>query len=655
MILFYKILVVRQVVIKIKVSAERRVFMKKHVKAATALAVGSIVLSGTVLGVVKTPLGLPEYTVLAAEDSNKVEVSDLVIKFLGVPEYEPNRYTKSNGGKWAPEELEKGLEIKADMKLGEGNPEGMMAPLKHSLADIMATLDANQATGDIVITYNGLKLTMKAGSTKATLDNGKTTETLTIREELVPYFMAVEGEKTDTGEQYYACYLPVKFTAEALGGDVIWNDAMHRMEMAFAFYYADAAITPVVNSKSAYTTKGMEKDSYNYTELSKRITESDSINSEKVKSNVADMIKAAVTVVDPVYQNTDGGWGKTNTDYDLLNDTFTRLCNKAYSTIDNGSTHGQIKFLGRVIRLSKENPALFASYENELKDIESGFWKGVKYFMDAQTDLGGWPQYYPYSIGYFKNITYNDNAMPNVMALVYALTNDSALIDNTMCEDLAWAREELKNNAASPAAAGVTTQKLQTAWDKALDFTLDAQVEIDGTLTGWAQQYEPDAATPTPAGGRAYELPSVSSGESLSVVNVLTNIKNPSAEVRKAVESYVSWINSVGFTGYEMKNVSDRTRELGKDRILVYTGSNNKLFGRFYGLDTTGEYYGLDLTGKFTSSKFYEIFSGRDGVAKLTMNSAGMSERRSGYSFTQTKCDTKATSRLEDWKKALGE
>ncbi len=80
---------------------------------------------------------------------------------------------KKNGGKWAPEEIEKGLLIKADMVLGEGNVEGMMAPMKYSLQDITGHVDADVNTGNIVITYNGLTLTMKAGSTTAELDNGK--------------------------------------------------------------------------------------------------------------------------------------------------------------------------------------------------------------------------------------------------------------------------------------------------------------------------------------------------------------------------------------------------------------------------------------------------------------------------------------------------
>jgi len=608
----------------------------------TTMAIGALVgFSGKLFPVTQAYADSPV-------DAQAVQVSDLVIKFLGVPEYEPNRYTKSNGGKWAPEELEKGLLIKAEMKLGEGNPDGMMAPLKCAFADITATVNAVQATGKIEITYNGLTLDMEQGKNSATLNDGKTTTTLTMDAVVTPYFKAIDGEKSEDGGQYYACYLPVKFTAEALGGTVVWNEQVHRMEMAFAFYYSDAAVTPVINGSSAYTTVGMETGAYTYSGLSSKIKDTTA-----GAANTSALLKAAVNVVNPRYQNDDGGWGKTNTAYDLLNDTFTTLVGHAYSTFDNGSTHGHIKFLSKVIRLSKENPSLFVGHEAELATVEKGFWKAVKYLIDAQNPTGGFPQYYPYGVGYFKNITFNDNAMPNVMAVVYALTNDSGLTDSTLCDDFAWARAEIvAQTNPDLVTLGITNASLKALWDSGLKFILDAQVKIGAVTTGWSQQY--DAITGKPTGGRAFELPSISPSESEAVLKVLINIQNPTTEIRNSVQSYVNWIQTVGFTGYNIYVVKDRTRELASDKLLIPDGSTTKLFGRFYGLDTTGAYYGLKASDKITTSDFYEIFSGRDGIASFTLNN-GMSERRVGYSFTLKGCDTNATTLLTKWKKALGE
>lgn len=630
--------------------------MRKITKSLVTLGLCTTMISGSLLALPQMNK-LSNVQIAYAAEGDEVELGDLVLRFLAIGEYEPNRYTKKDGNKWGPEEIEKGLLIKSDMVLGEGNVEGMMAPMKCSLEDITGEVDADVSTGNIVITYNGLTLTMKAGSTTAQLDNGKEKKTLTMRSEVAPYFKQIEGEKNVDGSDYYACYLPVKFTAEALGANVVWNDAMHRIEMAFAFYASDAAASPIVNSKSLYTTKKMETNSNSYSKMKERL-DSSKLSADEIKSNVNDMVKAGLNVVNPVYQNDDGGWAKTNVDYDLLEDTFAQLYTKGYSTVDNGATHGQMKFLSRIIRLSKENPELFVGHETELSTIEKGFWKAAKYMVDSQNDNGGWPQYYPYGIGYFKNITFNDNAMPDLMESIYALSNDKGLTDNELCEDYAWAREEIKAQTNPYVLElGIKHDTLKQVWDKGLDFVIRAQVVIDGVKTGWAQQYEPDAVDPIPAGGRAFELPSVSPDESLTMLKVLANIVDPSDAVKESITSYVSWINSVGITGYNTYNIADRTRELGTDRLLVKDGSDTKLFGRFYGLDTTGKYYGFteeQMSQKLSDNKFYEIFAGRDSVAQLSMN-YGMGERRIGYSYLRGKADTNANDVLNAWKKALGE
>jgi len=612
----------------------------------TTMAIGTLVgFSGKLFPVTQAYAGNDA-------DAQAVQVSDLVIKFLGVPELEPNRYTKiGDGKKWAPEELEKGLQVLADMRLGAGNPEGMMAPLKFSIADITGVVDAVQSTGNITITFNGLTLQMEQGKNTATLNDGTSTKILTMKDEVTPYFRLMPGEKNADGSQYYVCYLPVKFTAEALGGNVVWNAPMHRMEMGFAFYYTDAAVAPVINTSSKYTTVGMEGGSYSYATLSGRLTVKSGQDAAAVAINVSDLIKAAINVVDSKYQNEDGGWGKTNTAYDLLNDNFSKFVIHAYSTFDNGSSHGHMKFLAATLRFAKENPSAFTGYETQLATIEKGFWKSVKYITDAQNTNGGWPQYYPYGVGYFKNITYNDAAMPNVLQVVYALTNVTGLTDSTLCNDFAWARAEISAQTNPDLTSlGITNTSLTSLWNDGLNFTINAQVKIGDITTGWSQQYDPITGKPTT--GRAYELASVSSGESKAVITVLANINSPTPEIKNAIKSYVNWINTVGIKGYSVYTISDRTRESTKDKLLVADGNTSKLFGRFYGLDTTGAYYGLDLSTKLTTSPFYELFASRDGIAKTTLIGAA-SERRIGYSYLSGGADTDATAILAKWNNAL--
>lgn len=567
----------------------------------------------------------------------KVPVDDLVIKFLALPEFEPTRYTKQNGGKFAPEEIEKGLLIGVDMKYGPGNPDGMMSPLKHSLADITADLEFDKETGEIVIKYNDLTLEMQEGSCDAVLTKNGEEESLTIPEDLEPYFLEIEGETDADGTPYTVCYLPVKFTAEALGANVTWDEDMHRLVMAFAFYYSDAAVQPIINSKSPYTTKKMEENDVSWADV-KAVASSS--NAAKKK----ELITAALNVVNPAYQNEDGGWGKTNTEYDLLEESFPRLYGHAYSTFDNGATHGQIKFLSRILRAAKEDPNAFKGYEKELETIEAGFWKSMDYMLESQNETGGWPQYYPYGIGYFKLNTFNDNAMTSVMQMVYALTHEEGLLDSSLCEDFAWVREALTDDEAD--SHNITIEKLNNMWEKALDCTLKLQIEVDGELTAWAQQYDPETGEPTI--GRAFELPSICTSESQAIMNVLTNIVEPSDEVKTAIQSYVNWTTEIGVEGFESKNISDRTRELGKDRRYVYTGTSKKTYGRFYGLDKDGSSYD-SIEGV---NGYYPIYSGRDSIAKLDHNVGGH-ERRSGYSFIQSDIEKKAKDQLQKWEKAL--
>lgn len=573
----------------------------------------------------------------APEMGDTVPVEDLVIKFLALPEFEPTRYTKQNGGKFAPEEIEKGLLIGVDMKYGPGNPDGMMAPLKHSFADITADLEFDTGTGEIVITYNDLVLEMEEGSQDAVLTKNGNQEQLTIPEDLEPYFLEIEGETDADGSPYTVCYLPVRFTAEALGANVTWDESMHRLVMAFAFYYSDAAIQPIINSKSPYTTKMLESNPTSWSTIA-------SIASSSNAAKKKELITAALNVVNPAYQNEDGGWGKTNTDYDLLEDSFSRLYGHAYSTFDNGATHGQIKFLSRILRAAKEDPNSFRGYEDELETIEDGFWKSMDYMINSQNEAGGWPQYYPYGVGYFKLITFNDNAMTSVMQLVYALTHEDGLIDSSLCEDFGWVRKALTDD--TPDKHNITIENLNAMWDKALDCTLKLQITVDGELTAWAQQYDPETGEPTI--GRAFELPSICTSESQAIMNLLTNITEPSEAVKTAITSYAHWTEEIGIEGYESINISDRTRELGKDRRYVYTGTTKKTYGRFYGLDKDGSSYDSidDVEG------FYPIYSGRDSIAKLDHNVGGH-ERRSGYSFVQTDIEKKANDQLKKWEKAL--
>src|SRR5690606_36220823 len=114
----------------------------------------------------------------------------------------------------------------------------------------------------------------------------------------------------------------------------------------------------------------------------------------------------AVTLADHVlaYQTGSGGWPK-NTDMSVAPGAeFNALSESARApTIDNGGTTTQLQFLARVITA------------HPVSVHRAAFERGLDYLLVSQYENGGWPQFYPLRKGYYTHITYNDNAMVNVL------------------------------------------------------------------------------------------------------------------------------------------------------------------------------------------------------------------------------------------------
>ena len=78
-------------------------------------------------------------------------------------------------------------------------------------------------------------------------------------------------------------------------------------------------------------------------------------------------------------------------------------------TFDNDATITQLRFLARLC--SSLDEKLGAPYR-------PSFLRGLDYALAAQFPNGGWPQVYPLEGGYHDAITYNDNAMINILGLM---------------------------------------------------------------------------------------------------------------------------------------------------------------------------------------------------------------------------------------------
>jgi len=263
-----------------------------------------------------------------------------------------------------------------------------------------------------------------------------------------------------------------------------------------------------------------------------------------------------------LYQRDSGGWPK-NIDMakpldekDLADLRRDRKSND--STIDNGATFTQLSFLARVVTAQPQE-----------RHRES-FLKGFDYLLQAQYPNGGWPQFYPDLEGYYKHITFNDNAMIGVMKLL---------------RDVA---------AAKPAYAFVDEARrarAAKAVEKGIDCILKTQVIVNGRRTVWCAQH--DEVTLAPAAARKYELVSLSGGESVEIVRFLMAIKNPSPEVVEAIESAVAWFKDSQVKDPEGKPSWARFYEIGSNR---------------------------------------PIFSGRDGRVKYNLSEIE-EERRTGYAW----------------------
>ena len=233
------------------------------------------------------------------------------------------------------------------------------------------------------------------------------------------------------------------------------------------------------------------------------------------------------------YQHGNGGWTK-NVDMALPNVGDTA---KEGTTIDNGATHTQLRYLAKVYEATKRAEYL-AAINN-----------GVDYLLAAQYSNGGWPQFYPLRHGYWDHITYNDDAMIGVMEL---LRDISKLVPEK-------------------------SAKIQGALGKGLEVILKTQIREGGKLTAWCAQH--DEITLAPAMARKYEHPSISGSESVGVVEYLMSIARPSPEVIAAIHGAVNWFKANRIPGIRIERVNG-------DKVVVQDAEAPPQWARFYELGT---------------------------------------------------------------------
>lgn len=279
------------------------------------------------------------------------------------------------------------------------------------------------------------------------------------------------------------------------------------------------------------------------------------------------------------YQYPSGGWPKN---IDMVKPVSAQGIQKIangldYSTIDNGSTYSQIRYLVYAYRSAPSSEVL-DSIQN-----------GLNYLFESQQNSGGWPVYYPRTGSYYALIHFNDNSVVGVLKLMKAIAN---------------------NEPAFMFLDDSFKKKAKTSLNKGIECILNTQVEVDGQLTIWCAQHDPVTFAPIKA--RTFEPVSLSGYEGAMILSFLMSLESPDSRIVEAVKAANLWFETHSIWG---KRVIDFEDEEGADRKVIEDPEAGPLWARFYEIGSNRP-----------------IFSGRDSIIRYDFNEIER-ERRTGYKY----------------------
>lgn len=273
-------------------------------------------------------------------------------------------------------------------------------------------------------------------------------------------------------------------------------------------------------------------------------------------------------------------WGPNNDSRFLRDGDFDASPTNNWNyigTFDNDATITQLRFLSRVVA---------AGGTNDAAPARESFLRGLDYIFESQYPNGGWPQVWPLQGGYHDTITFNDDAMSNILGLL---------------RDVA---ERTNHCRFVPAK---DRRRAAAAMKHGFDLVLKTQIVVTGRPTAWAQQF--DALTLEPASARNYEMPAIAAAESARVMTLLMSLPNPDARTVAAVHSAAAW-----FTRSEIRDVAFRRGSAGGRRLVPAPGAG-PIWSRYYDIDSNRP-----------------IFGDRDKSIHDDVNEISL-ERRNGYAW----------------------
>lgn len=282
------------------------------------------------------------------------------------------------------------------------------------------------------------------------------------------------------------------------------------------------------------------------------------------------------------FQNPDGGWPKNidwlgNLGYD---EVWQRLSNfEKKSTCDNRNTYTQIEYLSKVYKKTDEEKYRDAAV------------RGLEFILSTQNESGGWRG------ADVDAITFNDELMTGIMNLLFDITEGRTYYD--------WIAKDLMI-------------RMEESLRKAVDVTLNCQIVVNGRKTGWCQQH--DHKTLLPVKARSYELPSIASLETTSVVEFLMRFNYPDEDIIEAINRAIDWLEESKLYGIRL------------ERMKVDDGEINESYKRY---DVK---VAEDKDASPIWARYYEIetncpfFSNRDGIKVYKLEEVDQ-ERRIGYAW----------------------
>ncbi len=270
------------------------------------------------------------------------------------------------------------------------------------------------------------------------------------------------------------------------------------------------------------------------------------------------------------HQSPAGSWPKN---LDTSKESYRGDPSRIEGTFDNGATFDELRFLARAYQ---------ATDDARLRDA---FLKGFLLVLSAQYPCGGFPQRFPTSKKrYDRYITFNDGTMVHILEFL---------------------RDVGKSDAFAFVAAEQRAAALRS-FDRGIACIVACQIKVGGQLTAWCAQHDPATLEPRPA--RAYELVSLSGGESAGILILLMSLDRPGPDVVRAIEAGVRWFEAV-----KLNDI--RVEKRNGDTLVVRAPNSPPVWARFYEIGTDRPF-----------------FSGRDGIKRYSLAEIEP-ERRNGYAW----------------------